>query len=315
MGDVDLTLAYPFKGPDILEHTPEIIPDVDDIGKGHEWPTRQELERWDTKLKRSFDLTSFMAGWIGAFGLGAVNSALVSTSLAYEHTCKFSDPAVDNHQLPIATVVERLSSGIKRKVRDLVVSDFTIEGSGKNRLSLEMNLVGSGFKEVSTLTMPTLTAGKFLRMSGTTLQVGIAGSEVDVSSRLKKWTLKVSNNLFEEDGYYPGSGLYRGRCLYGKRKVDFNFALELEESDDVGLDHLESGQELKAILSTTGDLIEDTSYHQLILTIPKLKYSLVPIGIEDQKQVYSLECNVFYDSGISGPIELKVTNTQASYLA
>jgi len=314
LDDVDLTLSYPFKGPDILELTPEYLTDEDKVAQGHEWLTRQDLEYWDTHLKRSFDLTSFMAGWIGAFGLGLVSSALASTSLAYDHTCRFSDPSVDNHQLPIATIVEKLSSGIKRKISDLVVEDFTISGDGKNRLQLEMNIVGSGQTASSSLSMPSVTAGTFLRMSGLQFQIGVSGSEVDVSSRLRKWELKVNNNLMKDDGYYPGSGNYRGRCLYGRRTAEFNFTLELEESAQVELTHLANNQELKAIVTVTDALIEDTSYHGFVLTVPKLKYKMTPIGVEDGKQIYNVECNLFYDSAAGGPLELKITNTQADYL-
>jgi len=64
-----------------------------------------------------------------------------------------------------------------------------------------------------------------------------------------------------------------------------------------------------------GDLIEDTYYHQLLITIPKLKYSDITIGIEDGRQVYNVSCNCFYDSGSSGPLSIEVINTQTSYLA
>lgn len=314
VADNDLDQNYPFKGPDILERNPDVVTDVDKIGDGHEWETQQITEYWDTKLKRSFGLTSFVAGWIAAYGLGSVSSALVSTSLAYQHTCKFSDPAVDAHQLPIASVVEKLSSGIKRKIRDLVVADFTISGEGKNRLQLEMNFTGSGFKETSTLSMPSLSLGTFLRMSALQFEIGVAASEVDVSTRLRKWSLKVNNNLLEDDGYYPGSGQYRGRCLYGKRSVEFNFTLEMDISALVELTHLENSQELQAIVTVQDALIEETYYHEMIITIPKLKYRLVPVGMENGKQIFNVECNVFYDSSLGGPLEIKVTNTQADYL-
>lgn len=315
VADEDLDFSYPFKGPDILERDPTVVTDEDKMGDGHEWETQQITEYWNAKLKRSFDLTSFMAAWVATYGLGAVSSALVSTSLAYQHTCKFSDPDVDSHQLPIATVVEKLSSGIKRKIRDLVVADFTISGEGKNRLQLEMNLMGSGHKETSALSLPALTLGTFLRMSALQFEIGVASSEVDVSTRLRKWSLKVNNNLLEDDGYHPGSGQYRGRCLYGKRTVEFNFTLEMDTSALVELTHLENSQELKAIITVQDTLIEETFYNEMIITIPKLKYRMVPVTIENGKQVFNVECNVFYDSGLGGPLEIKVTNTQENFLA
>ncbi len=203
-----------------MERTPENITDEDQVGAGHEWLTLQDTERWDLKLKRSFDLTSFMAAWAAVFGLGSVASAQQAATAAYKHTCKFSVPATVGNQNPVTTIVEALHAGIKRKIRDLAIADFTISGEGKNRLALEMNLVGSGYKADSSLSMPSLTAGKFLRMSGggvydpigSKFEIGVAASEVDVSSRLRKFSLKVDNDLQLEDGYYPGTSLYRGRC-------------------------------------------------------------------------------------------------------
>jgi len=321
--DGDLTLAYPFKGPDILERPPEIITDEDQVGAGHEFLTRQDTERWDAKLKRNFDLTSMMAAWVAVFGLGKVVSALVSTSLAYQHDIEFSDPATVGNQNPVTTIVELLHSGIKRKISDLAISDFTISGDGKNRLQLEANLVGSGSKAVSSLTMPSLTVGDFLRMSGggitdpigVKFKIGVAAAEVDVSSRLRSFSLKIDNDLQLDDGYYPGTGLYRGRCLYGVRKPEFSFTLDAKAGEKVEHDHLESGQELKAILTVVGSIIEETYYHQLKITIPKLKYRDIKVGIEDGKQVYTIDSNLFYDSGSNGPLTIQVINTQASYLA
>ncbi len=316
LADGDLTLAYPFRGPDILERKPDLATDEDEMGRGHEWPTAQEVERWDCKLKRNFDVTSFMAAWAGAFGLGQVSTNQpdpVGNPTVYEHTGLFSDPDTSGHQNPAATVVEKLSSGIKRKIKDLTVDKFIISGEGRNRLQLELILAGSGQVEDSSLSMPALTTGSFLRMSGTKLEIGISGAEVDVSSRLRQWTLRVDNGLQLQDGYYPNSGLYRGRCLFGRRKASLSLTLDLD-AGSTELDYLENNQELKAILTAEGETISGSYKHKLVITIPKLRYRTALIAEEGHKLVYRLDCNLFYDSSLSGPLELKVTNTQSSYL-
>lgn len=311
--DVDLTKAYPFLGPDMLERTPEIMTDEDEVGKGHEYPTSQEIELWDTKLKRSFYLTTDMAGWIIAFGLGAISSAQQAATTAYEHTGTPMSPAA-SLQLPVTSVVEQQTSGIKQLIRDLLINDFAISGEIGKRLMLETNLVGSGYVEDSTLSMPSLSAGSFLRMRGLTFQIGPSGSEVDESARVKKFEFKWENNPDLEDGYYPGSGLYRGRCELGSpRKASLNFTL-LMDQNTTHKDHLENNDYLAAIITAQGALIESTYYHNLTITLPRLAYTALPIGVEGNKLAYNVECNVFYDATSGWPVEIKVMNTETAYL-
>ncbi len=312
LADGDLLLSYPFMGPDILELTPELQTDEDEMGKGHEFATDQEVEKWDTRLKRSFYMTSFMGGLISVFGLGAVSSAQQESTLAYEHTATPQDPSTDL-QLPVTTIVERLSSGIKRKIRDLMVSDFTISGEVGKRIMLEGNFIGSGHQETSALSMPTLSSGSFLRMRGLLFQVGPSGAEVDVSARIKKFSFKWDNAPDEEGGYYPGSGLYRGRCEMGKRKAEFSFTILIDENT-TDLDNLLNNTVLKAIVTAQGELIESTYYHQQIITIPRMKYRAMPVGVEGNKLAFNVECNVFFDSVSGWPVEIKTMNTQVSYL-
>jgi hypothetical protein len=74
--DGSMTLAYPTKDASPAERTPELRDDSGEFGKGHEYPTRQDLEYWDTKKSLSFDLDSFMAALWFAFGLGDCSSAV-----------------------------------------------------------------------------------------------------------------------------------------------------------------------------------------------------------------------------------------------
>lgn len=314
LADGVLLLSAPFKGPDMVQSTPEIITDEEQMGEGHEFLTQQDTEFLDTRLSRNFDMTSFMVGLILAFGMGSVSSALVGPSLTYEHTFQFSDPDIDDHQLPQTTIVEEISTGTKRKIRDLVVSEWTISGGPKERLQIAAEWIGSGHIEASTLTMPATTKGKFLRMSGLQFEIGIAASEVDVSKRIRTFSVSGKNNPKEDDGYATGSGQLRCRLLYGKRTVDFSFVLEVDKANQTLIDQLEAETELSAIITSTGALIETTFFHNIVITLPKLKYRIVNHILEDDKIAYTIEANLFYDNTISGPMEIKVRNTQTDYL-
>ena len=312
LADTDLTLSHEFEGPDIAEVTPDVIDDKEFI-KGVEWATKQEVLKWDVKLARKTDLTSLLAGWVGAFGLGSVVTTQPDPTNApntYDHTCKFNTASLQN---PVTSIVEEIGSSIKRKLRDMAVEEFTISGEGHGRLKLEMSLVGSGYWENSTLTMPAISdGGSYLRMRDLNFKIGPAGSEIDVSKRLKSFSWKVNNNLQLDSGYYPGSGLYRGRCLYGAREQELSFVLYVE--GDQELQDLINNSQLKCIITATGDTIEGTYKHELTITFPKLSYRAVPIETDGPFLAYNIECNVLYDDATGVPVEMKVRNNQPSYL-
>ncbi|MDA2916447.1 phage tail tube protein [Nitrospinae bacterium AH_259_B05_G02_I21] len=315
LADVDLTLATPFKGPDAVVRTPTIETDAEQAGRGQEFQQSQEIERWDVRLARSFDMTSLVAAWVSAFGLGQVTTSQPDAGgnpTVYDHQCRFM---TNTKELPVTSIVENPISGttLKSLYRDMAIADFEMSGEINQRLQLAANLIGSGYREASTKTIPSVTAGSFLRMSGVTFQVGPTGSEVDVSSRIKGFTLGVNNNPMEDDGYFPGSGLYRGRLEYGQRR-EVELAFQLLVADAVERDHLEANDYLKAIITSVGAVISTTYKHTLTITVPRLAYRALPIGFEDGMALYSIEANVFHDSSSGYPLDITVRNNTAALL-
>lgn len=312
IADAALTAATLFQGPDLAEHTPEMLSDAEAAGKGHEWATTQEIERWSTGLRREFDLSSLTAGWVGAFGLGAVTSVQQGATAAFLHTMTPLSPAVST-QLPSTTIVERLDSGNRHRYQDLVVSDFEISGEGKDRLKLAVNFVGSGRRTASVLAMPALTAASFLRMSGVSLRVGPPGAEVEVAARLRKFAFGWDNALLADDGYFPGSGLFRGRCEYGTRKATLSMSLMMDgTATQQGF--LENNSVLSVIITATGALIASPHFHLVRLTFPRVFYAVVGVSKEDDRLVHDIECSVMFDLPTSRVVTLEVVNTQTTYL-
>lgn len=319
LADADLTLATPFKGPDVVVRTPTVETDAEQAGRGSAsggFPESQQIERWDVRMARRFDLTSLVAGWVAAFGLGQVTTTQPDSGGApntYDHSCRFMTNAVS---LPVTSIVEQPTSGtdLKSLYRDMAIGDFEISAEAGGRLQLAANLVGSGYREASTLSMPSVTAGSFLRMSGVTFQVGPTAGMVDVSSRIKSFTLSANNNPLEDDGYFPGSGLYRGRLEYGQRR-EAELAFRLLVGDATERDHLEANDYLKCVITAVGSLIEATYSHALTITLPRVAYRATPIGFEDGMALYDVACNVFHDASSGYPIDITVRNNIASYLA
>lgn len=308
VADIDLTLAHLFKGLDAAELTPEIVTDDEDVGHG-EFQTRGEVDYWDTRKSFRGDCTSLMAGWMGAFGLGAVAS-VDNLDTSYTHTITLNTAS---HQNPYTTIVERLATGVKRNYPDLCVARFALSGEGKGRAAMELDMVGSGRYADSTLSMPSLdTGGSFLKMSGLKFEIGPTASEVDVSDRLRSWRWALDNDLQEDDGYYPNGGQYRGRIEYGRRKQELSFSLLLNTADQE-LTDLEAHNYLKCIVTCTGTLIAGANYHQFELTIPKLAYRTVRGAADGDFLLFEIEADIFDDQS-TYPVQLEVINMQADYL-
>lgn len=316
--DGDLTIGALFQLPEPLAIDPEFIRDNSQFGRGHEWSEGQEIESWDLKGSLSFDLTSRIAGHYLAFGLGSIATVQPDAGgnpTVYDHTIKPQD-ALTSIQLPSMTQVWKYASGFKKKIWDLVADTVEIVGQPNKRLQISVGQIGSGNWEASTLSMPAIAAAKFLRMKDLKLEIGgFGGALTDFSSKVKEWRFKIGNNHMEKDGYYPGSGLYRGRCEFGDRVYELSFIVVVG-ADTQERDRLEAITNLAAKMTAEGETISGIYKHRLIVNATDIHYAAVPLGYVDKKLVYKITCNVNYDAtgGIVTPVTCDVRNDVAAYL-
>lgn len=319
IADVSINKAGFVKGPDIAVVTPRLVRDNSQFGRGDEWSHGQEVEAWDVSLKRNFDVTSLLAGLFCGFGLGSVTTSQPDAGgnpTVYDHDFKPMDPAT-SLQLPAITLVEEpvADEGVKKKFHDLVVSSFEVSGSGVDRLQISADLKGSGNQANSTLSMPAITAAKFLRMKDVKLELGNQGGALaDVSTRLKSFRFKYDNKTLDEDGYYPGSGLYRGRHEFGDREVEFDFDLLLAGGAE--MDRLLNNTNSAIKVTAEGEVISTTYKHRLIIDLPDLHFRTVEKKYIDGKLAYGIACNIHYDDtgGVLYPVKISVRTDQSAYL-
>ena len=322
--DGSLLKAAFIKGPDLAVITPRLIRDNSQSGRGDEWSHGQEVEAWDVSLKRNLDMTSLLAGLFCGFGLGAVTTSQPDAGgnpTVYDHdfTPMVASTSV---QLPAITLVEEpvANTGIKKKIHDLVVAMFEISGSGVDRLQISADLKGSGNQANSTLSMPALTATKFLRMKDVKFELGNQGGALtDMSSRLKRFHFKYNNKTLDEDGYTPGSGLYRGRHEIGDRGDDDGIELDfdlLQATDGAELDRLINNTNSAIKITAEGETITGIYKHRLIIDLPDLHFRTVERKYVDGKLAYGVSCNIHYDDtgGVLYPVKISVRNTETAYL-
>jgi len=323
LADVDIDKAHPLHGSENIENPFEKFDDAEQFGKGHEFPTYQKNLTADSRVSRSADASSFLLGWVMAFGCGKITTSQPDSSGSpnvYEHEIKpmnIDDPTVGK-QLPVTTIVEEITSFKKLLFRDMLVSEFTISGELKKQLQLAFSLIGSGHYENSTLTMPGLTSVSFLKMPGVSFTVGTK----NFSPELLNFSFGFKNELAEDLGYHPGSGFLtsgdpstpqiRGKLPVTKRSVNFSFECLTEDNDL--RQYMELNAEKAITLTAEGSTIENSYKHKLVLSLPKTWIKAVPLGREGNFLKYQVEVKIGWDATSGAPFVATITNDVAAYL-
>jgi hypothetical protein len=322
VSDGDLTMTHPVREVRPAEITKEMRSDREAVGKGHEFATSQWEVARSTALTRVVDGSSYILGWLMAFAMGKVVTTQPDAVYApntYQHVFTFFDPDVTGTaMLPTTTIVEKVTAAaaLKRYLWSMAVSSLTISGEGFEHLSASADLLGSGKTTASTLSMPAMPTLSYLTSNKATVKLGDA-SEV-VTTRVRSWNVAINNDPKDARGYFPSSGIYRGRLEIGARSAIPALVLDLDATSDL-LDDFLANTEVALELLCEGDTIESTYKHSIKFEFPDLIYSAMPIDEADGVYTYGVtfsEEGVLYKTGASPAPLLQVTviNKTASYL-
>jgi len=317
--DTSITIAHPYEGNKI-EKPLDKWNNKSMAGKGHEFATYVKNKGISTNGSLTFDSSSFILGWALAFLNGSCVSSQPDSTTAYRHTIKMmdiNDPSIGK-QLPSFSYVEQLATGVQTKFRDMVIKSITITGKTKEQLKVSVEMLGSGFFETSTITMPAPGPASFLIFADVQLLWGAS----NISAELKSFSFKHTNELNEKDGYFPGSGRLnsnkdapqiRGRCLVSSRSVELSWKMAMKTDSTIEADSLTN--EVKAVTFTAeGDLIEDTYKHGLSLSFPQVVIKEVKTSEEDGMTCYDCSTELKWDDTLGAPYEAIITNITQSYL-
>ena len=325
VADNDLNQMVAVIGADVAELGRTAYTDDKLYGKGHEFPTTfRELTR-QLKLSRTMDLTSLMAGWAAAFGMGKVVTTQPNPSnnpTAYRHVITFLD-ASQGKQVPVTTIYEQVLAqpAFERKLESLAVSDFSIVGKARDVAQLQLSLIGSGKTTNGAVSIPSLTPISVFDMGGLVFKLGPQGAPVDLSSRLIDFSVKVTQNLDVQNSYSPGSGLYASRMWIGARRATFDANLFLDTANSDLLDDFTAANLLEVSFKFTGDkiLANQPETHDCEIKFPAVRITALPIASQGDLLAYKLtaaETDVYKDAGgtPNEPLQITVTNTVSSYL-
>jgi hypothetical protein len=142
----------------------------------------------------------------------------------------------------------------------------------------------------------------------------------DVSTRVRSWSVALSNNPKEGRGYFPSSGLYRGRLEIGSRSIIPTIILDVDATADI-LTDFENNTEIALEIYCEGDYTEGSSYkHYLRMRFPDMQYRAVMLEEDDGMLTYNVtfdEESVLYAAGSSpNPlVTVEVQNKVEAYLA
>ncbi len=324
--DVSLDKRVAIIGADFGELSKAALSDAARFGKGHEWPTtRRELTR-DLRLARTMDLSSLLFGWAAAFAMGSVTSTQPAPGTNpnfWQHVIKFSSASA-SRQAPVTTIYEELSgqTSFRRKLESLAVESFSISGRAREVAQLQMNLIGSGRVTTGAVTLPALTGVSLLDLGGLVFKLGAQGAAVNITERLIEFSVSVAQNTDADNGYHPGSGLYRNRLWFGNRRASFSATVFVDSASTDLYDNWLNENIREVSFEFIGDLITSgqPETHGGVILFPAVRLTAAQIGESNGMLIYRIsagEEDVYKGAGGSPdePIQITVRNNISSYLA
>jgi len=227
----DLDQRSYFNNPEAFRITKQYETDGEKFGKGHDQATSYRDTARDLRLTRSGDLSTAIAGRLLALLNGDV--ATVFDDPAWDHTFTPKDPA-DGLSAPTTTAWLKESEGVRGRAHSLALNSLTITGSNQQAVQYTAEFIGSGeFTAGAHTSFPSLATELILRSGDVAVLTGAPASAVAFGDRLLDWSVTFNNNLKDALGYFPGSGLYRGRIFLGRRTASITLNAFADDSSDL----------------------------------------------------------------------------------
>ncbi len=321
LADADLPLSALISGFEAGKLAHRMISDADRFGKGHPYATSHRKVAQSTALTRTLELNDIFAGWAAAFAMGSVTTTQPNAGnnpSVYDHLIRWSDLAVSK-AMPFTTIHEQPWAGLARKLPDLVVASFTLNGRGQDPVQLSIQMLGSGRSSDVALPAPPLSTPSDLDNGGTLIRLGASGATVDISNRVAEWSVAVQANPDEASGRFPSSGLYVGRWWYGPKRTaipELTLFVNRSDTDILDLFRDDTAQELQ--INITGAVITNgqPEVYRMDMLWPEIHFTAAEDVVLDNKVAFRMttgEDGVFQKAG-SEYFQVTVTNTTAAYL-
>ncbi len=271
-----------------ISRVPNVETNADDIGKNDEFPDQVFPLNWDTRGPLELFLTSELFAWCAAFSMGGVATTdLGPGSGAYEHVIT---PQSGNLNLPVFTVVEKAPADgtlIDTAHVGCALNGFSVslkKGIGRSAATMRADIIGTGrATQPSALALPSVVAMNSLTVGAAVISIN--GTDYSGAGTLEELDFSWSNNIREEDRFYPGSGsqdnfTVGGRIRHGKRVGALRYVVSVEpgSTEETKLKQQTQGA---ATITIEGATISGSYKHMAKMEIPALRFASVrPIDVD-----------------------------------
>ncbi len=93
----------------------------------------------------------------------------------------------------------------------------------------------------------------------------------------------------------------------------FEFVARAKSNSQI-VARLDNQDDLKVLMTITGDVISGANNHKVIINIPRLQYRATPINVNGDVITFAVSTVVFYDATLDNPWEATVVNDVPTYL-
>lgn len=306
-----------------------------DLVTGYELATDQIIARQSMRIAYAEPRSkpNTLATMLGLI-LGNVVSTQDGVVDAWRHRIQ---PATDPRILPSVGIQTMRENGVQRKYHGVKGNEFTLTWDGSPFLGTSGSLIGSGHRATAADAFPGAisedwilwgNANLYIKDTGgtpidTTLATpsqtaaNLGGSEVNISTRVRQFSLSVNNNLSADDGYRASTGLLRTNFHPSRRVFTLSFTLDADtatEAADLNY-YLQQAQLAFELRVNSGVLIDAGVFNYgATLIIPRLQLQQITRGQTNQIETLTINATVMDDK--TNPFLLGlIYNAQAAYLA
>jgi hypothetical protein len=295
--------------------------DDSDFLKGHEFmenvSARVQLFKNSSFAMSNVPANSEIAGWLFGAALGDVTTTGAGP---YVHECIIQD-AGTGLQLPSRTIAicYEGSTSNNRKYKGGVINDMTYRIDKKGRSTFDFNMTtdgdessGSGVAIPAAFTSTNFHYGK----NAVFEWCDDGGTYADNSAIVRSFEFSMNNNLLldEAKAKHLGTGLNIDELWFDTREYTFSIVVNADElttdadGDVIYTDFLNQTLKEFRVTMTSGTT-------SVVIELPKMVWGVATKGYEGPRRTLTLEPALFYDTAVSSPIVVTVTNGDATIVS
>lgn len=294
--------------------------DDSDFLKGHEFmenvSARVQLFKNTSMALSNVPANAELAGWLFSSALGDVTT---SGAGPYVHECIIQD-AGTGLQLPSRTVAISYvgSTTVAQKYKGAVISDLTLRADKKGRVTFDFGMTMDGTEsDGSGISIPASWASQnfFYGKDAVIEWCDNGGTYADNSGIVRSFEFSLNNNLLVDEAKAKklGTGLNLDECWFETREMTFSIVVNADETTaDADADVIYTDFTNQTLKQCRFTLTSGTT--SLEIELPKMVWGVAAKGYEGPRRTLTLEPALYYDTSVSSPIVVTVTNGDATVL-